>query len=522
MADDVNIRVRIQDARRAASDAGKVEKGIKGIRQETDRADRSARRAATGLSRFSQWSKRGIKGAVGLAAGYASVAAARNAVNTTEDLAKSTLTLNKSFGLSVGLASQWAAIGKVRGAEGKALTMGFKAFATAVRNARIQGGGALKPFEQLGVTQDQLVKKGDNLKDVLDLVSDGLGGMKAGPEKAAISARLFGRTWTAIAPVIREGSDEMREQLKLADKYGATFGGKSLEDLEEMIKAQREAKLATLGLKVSFGQLVAPALTRGLQRFSTFWADIRQDAGRSADFGDVMALGIRRAVPEIANEAGRVGPKAAGAFLQGWLHADAWGKLAVFGFLAAKMGAYKPVGRYAAKKFATSFAPVAATTIAAETTATSGAGSILGRMRAGGKLGRIGRIGGRALGAGIAAGVLLAAPEIVRSIESALGITPGKGALGQYSGKAGWGELGRDLLDYLPGEDSEDRRARERRNAPPPPATPMTPGQRRRNRGGDHKRAGAARVVVPVTVTADGRPIARATAYGARVLALST
>jgi hypothetical protein len=139
-------------------------------------------------------------------------------------------------------------------------------------------------------------------------------------------------------------------------------------------------------------------------------------------------------------------------------------------------------------------------------------------MRAGSRLGAIGKIGGRLIGGGLVTGIILSAPEITRAVESALGITPGRGALGQYSGGAGWGELGRDLLDDLTLSPNRSENHRRRNAAPLPPATPMSPEQRRRNRGGDHKRASAARdLVINVPLVIDGRAVAKAVARAARI-----
>jgi hypothetical protein len=286
-----------------------------------------------------------IKYAAGAALAYGTIAGARSAITTTEDLAKTTLTLHKSFGLSIESASRWAAVAKARGSDGKSLTMGFKALATQtnnVRNAIRQQGGAVdalrgkqalalkqavaegksaadltklkqsqslaldtaskkslaqvQAFKQLGISQHDLVKHGQDMNWVLRAVSDGMTKLPAGTEKAAIMAKLFGRTWIAIAPLIRSGSKAMDEQLKLADKYGVTFHGHTVKSLQELIQAQRESKLATMGLDVAFGTLLAPALTKAIQGFATFIANLRSGGGtfaqvRSAASGVASAVG---------------------------------------------------------------------------------------------------------------------------------------------------------------------------------------------------------------------------------------
>lgn len=220
----------------------------------------------------------------GVVAAYASIEGAKKAVEATETLAHSTLTLNKSFGLTVHTASEWAAVAQARGTDGKALTMGFKALSTATHAASEGGKAQVKAFGELGISHKELQKHGADLNWVLHSVADGLKDMPVGTDKAALSAKLFGRTWTTIAPLVRNGSDALDEQLQLADKYGATFSEKGVGSLEEFIKAQREAKLATLGLQIAFGTQLAPALTKVIKAGANFAAQMRDGTGAGGKF----------------------------------------------------------------------------------------------------------------------------------------------------------------------------------------------------------------------------------------------
>jgi 3D (Asp-Asp-Asp) domain-containing protein len=306
-----------------------------------------------------------VRGAVGLVAGVASVSAGKQAIGVTETLAKTTLTLHKSFGLVVDDAARWAAVSMARGADGKQMTMGFKALATQVRAAtqaqgnqsealdrlreknalriaqaekdasrmkdqhaarekltRVQedaaraeaelgkkAGTSTKLFAELGITQQELVEHGNDMNWVLRAVSDGLAALPTGTDKAAISAKLFGRTWTTIAPLVRDGSKAMDEQLALSDKYGATLGVKNVAELQKLIKAQRESKLATIGLQVAFGTKVAPTLTNIINKTSQFAAEMRSGTGAGGRFADRMR--------DVANDLRPVGAalKRVGEFL---------------------------------------------------------------------------------------------------------------------------------------------------------------------------------------------------------------
>jgi hypothetical protein len=253
--DDVDVRLRLLNAKRFQKDSQDSGKSVEGIGKSAVKAKKLAESPFRALS----------KGLAGIAAGFAGFSLAKGAISATETLAKTTLTLNRSFGLSVELSSQWAAVAQARGADGKQLTMGFKALATQSRNAALGSKQQVKSFELLGVSQADLIAHGDDLQWLLGAVADGLERLPAGTNKAAIMARLFGRTWTSIAPLLRDGSAAMNEQLQMASDLGATMGVKTVAELEAHIKAERKAKLATLGLQIAFGEKLAPTLTKALE-----------------------------------------------------------------------------------------------------------------------------------------------------------------------------------------------------------------------------------------------------------------
>jgi hypothetical protein len=234
------------------------------------------------------------KHAGGLVAAYASIKGLEKSVHTTEDLGKTTLTLSKSFGLATHEASRWAAVAKARGTEGKALTMGFKSLATQTRSSAAASKYAGNAFQDLGISQKELRKHGDDLNWVLGRVSDGLKELPPGTNKAAIQAKLFGRTWTTLSPLVRDGSKAMNEQLGVADKYGATLSGKTVKGLRDTIVAQREAKLASIGLQVTLGQTLIPVIDKVIKAFATTVLAFRNgtgEAGRIRDaIGQVLAV----------------------------------------------------------------------------------------------------------------------------------------------------------------------------------------------------------------------------------------
>lgn len=275
---------------------------------------------------FAGLSASAAKMGAGVVAAYASFEGVKGAVEATDDLAKTTISLHKNLGLTVEQASRWGAVAKARGIDTKALT---QAFGTLSKNAvsvgiasdkqkksldalgKSQGdlkkGAALaakglgpqaQAFKDLGLSTKDVAGANKDFQGFLGKVADGFGKLHGGSDKAALGMKLFGKGWQTVLPVLRSGSKAMDDQLKLADKYGVTLHGKSVKSIEEMVSAQRESKFATLGLQVAVGQQLIPTITKGIQTFSAFVANLRNGGGGFAKF----RADIRIAVTEIKTD----------------------------------------------------------------------------------------------------------------------------------------------------------------------------------------------------------------------------
>jgi hypothetical protein len=283
--DDLNIHVRLTGARAAGAEAKGLRAEIVGVGKatggaasasgrwnrasaETEKRGRSQGRIFKGLgSTVGGLGKSyfgAAKGILAAGAAFASYEGIKSAINTTTELGKTTIGLSKNLGLSTQAASEWAAVAKTRGVDAKALNMSFGTLSKNIDASSKAGSSQAKTFEQLGVPL-QVLKKG-NFQEVLGSVSDRLNKMGPGAERTALSMRLFGRGWQTIVPVLRDGSKGMQEQLNLAKKYGATFGGKTIKSVQDLVSAQREAKFATLGLQMRQGKGVGGEFRHTVER----------------------------------------------------------------------------------------------------------------------------------------------------------------------------------------------------------------------------------------------------------------
>jgi hypothetical protein len=393
---------------------------------------------------FGGMAKRAAGAGVAAVGAYASIAGAKKAIDTTTTLAKTTLSLNKNLGLGVEQASRWAAVAKSRDIDSKALNQSFVALSKNVvaagneddkyrakldalgssekdqakrQDVIAKGAGkTVDAFAKLGISQKELA--GSDFDQTLRKAADGLKALPPGADRAALSAKLFGKGWQTIVPILRGGSKAMDEQLALADKYGVTLKGKTVKSLEEMIAAQRESKFATMGLQVAVGQELVPALTKGVKAGSKFVAQMRSGKGAGGEFAEVVGDVWREAKP-IVTWLGRA-TAATGRFVE--KHPEV-GKLAAavlavggalkgLKFIGAITGFSTIVkaGRAAAKKLPPIFA---AEGVASGAAANAG---IAGGITKSNRFGTAGRAAGKKLGRGLVLGAVLALPLLLPEI----------------------------------------------------------------------------------------------------------
>jgi len=138
--------------------------------------------------------------------------------------------------------------------------MAFNTLSKQIVQAKTGSASATRSFKELGITQEELKKTSPD--KLLFKIADGMESAGRGAERQAAAATLFGRGWKTVVPVLREGSKNMKEQLDLANKYGAAFGGKSVKSIHDLIQTERELKIAQLGLQVQFTEKIAPALIK--------------------------------------------------------------------------------------------------------------------------------------------------------------------------------------------------------------------------------------------------------------------
>lgn len=313
LAEDRKVRKSAAETSRA------LDGSSKSAARSSGRVASSSRVTATRVSRDHErmrhsWAETARRFAIGasvITVAYKAVAEAKEAVTQTEDLAKTTLALHKSLGLSAKTASEFGAVLKVRGVESKQVAQAFGILAKNADAAAKGGASQAETFKTLGISMKEL--RGASAEQLIGEIAEGMKTLGPGTERTAASMKLFGRGWQSIVPILRDGKGALQDQLNLADKYGATFSGGSLRSMQKFIAAQREAKLATLGLQVAFGTKLAPILTDVVKGVARFVAQIRSGKGAGGQFARTVSS-IATVLYKIGKTAVSVGKFLVGAF----------------------------------------------------------------------------------------------------------------------------------------------------------------------------------------------------------------
>jgi len=192
------------------------------------------------------------------------------------------------------------------------------------------------------------------------------------------------RTLTALydagAPRLdrwRKGLQQSGTAADVAAKKQDTLKGK-LENLRGSVET----------IAISFGSKLIPGLTDAAEKITDILNDKKLTTGQKFDrLADMLTEAVSKGLNKAVQLAGEFGPKAAGAFARSWFNAPIWTKLAVGGFLFAKLGGFRAffkVGASAGAAMGAGMAEGAAATVAgggAGAAAGAAGGGLLGKMR---------------------------------------------------------------------------------------------------------------------------------------------
>lgn len=219
-----------------------------------------------------------VMGTVGLLGGVAAIASyAKSAVDAAESWADTTRQIHAITGMSVQDASRFAdaldALGV--GAEKQVRILGF--MSKTLGTLSINQKAARKVQEDYGFSlldsRGRMRSSMDVLMGFTEYFND-----KTIPaqHKAALGAKLFGRGWTDLIPILEQGPKRVREAMSGA----MTMTDSQMRTMNRWRDEQRELNDALGDLSVKIGMAIVPALTDLARSVTGFVSEHEQDVLR--------------------------------------------------------------------------------------------------------------------------------------------------------------------------------------------------------------------------------------------------
>jgi hypothetical protein len=530
-AEDVDIRVRLRGGKIAAAEANAVAVGVDHIGRAAGRSSRQlgflsaagagARRTLSDVGGAARWGATWVGRLSAVAGTYGAYTGLKFNATLEQNRIAFTQFLGGAEAADRQLEHLWGLAKEtpfeftdVTLATRKFLAFGFslretndwlRTVADTASGAALDQGAIDRMVLVLGQIRSTGELQGDELRQLTELgVFD--------REKFRKELKLSREEMANIADQDVPAGRVLRA---LKKQWDETFGGQSAKQAKTFngqLSTMRDNFKQMMGALTEggFEELrddVFPAINRAAERISATFRRtdidtetklrrarkiVRQELGPLADdvvaaleeaeLGEKFAGFVEAAAPRIADAAADAAPRAAEAFVRAWLNMGPWGKLLTTSLIAKRLGVFTVLGRRAAGRFGAAWG--------------TSVGPVLDRQKARMRPGLqgFGKWMGRAIGIAAVGAIALSLRDWIKDEVP---------ALGQYSGKEGWGELWRDLEDWLPGEDSEARRRRERRereeaerNNPLqglPDLRPLDELDGRRRRPGARRRGSSAR-----------------------------
>lgn len=170
----------------------------------------------------------------------------------------------QTFGLTVGEVQRLGAEATLAGVPIDAVTTAMQRLDKAFATAKQGGTQQANAFRQVGIdlqgayTQTQL----------MTAALEGLSGMAGGPAKVAAAMAMFGRNIQQIGPLLGMTKEQIEENARAVDLYGAANEGATAKGVA-LAEALNTNKVAGMGLRLVLTDALAPAMTEIVQGLNT-------------------------------------------------------------------------------------------------------------------------------------------------------------------------------------------------------------------------------------------------------------
>lgn len=340
----IEFIVRLRGGSQAAGEAQKIERGIRALGGEVKKVDATMAKAGHTSSAFGGHLKKLALGLGAAGLGFAAWGKAKQAVQQTTELARTSETLSKATGTSIGESSRMVAVSQALGVQSKMLSQVFtKVGAATVKQAEHTGKG-VTAFDRLGISQEYARKHLNDTAGILDKITHNFNAEHIPAlERSKLLTELFGKSWLPLGRIFLSGETNFKHLTSLAKEFGLELSSTGAEGIEKLKDQQEEYTLATMGMQVAFTKIVAGPLGRMLQGFAKLtvyakegrWTKFNKEVDK---IGHAFASLAEKVLPRMAGAFAHVAPAVLSAFWKGFIHAPLGAQVVLGLALATKFG----------------------------------------------------------------------------------------------------------------------------------------------------------------------------------------
>ena len=216
-----------------------------------------------------------------------------NAANEGSKFADAVADMATKLGVSTEALSTLGFAASVTGGSIESMETGLR---TLNRQALVAAQGSkslVEIFTRLGVTVTDTQGTLKPTEDLLKQVADGLVNVASDSERAAIAQTIFGRAGGDLIPILNRGAVGLEDFAKRAGELGVIIDTKAAKAADLFQDTLADVRTATLGLSISLGTTLLPALQPTIAAFVGLTAELGKLISESnRGVGFVRGIGL--------------------------------------------------------------------------------------------------------------------------------------------------------------------------------------------------------------------------------------
>lgn len=185
--------------------------------------------------------------------------------------------------------SSLAFIAQSAGTNLEELRPGLLAFSRNIETARVATGAQRDALAALGIRIEDVRTGNLDLIDILARTAEGYTKLRSATERVTVSTTLFGEAGGAIAPLLGQGAEAVRELDRVARESGVVFSREQLARVEAFNDALLKVQTAFRGAFSTFFIEIAPGLAGFFERLGQL---VRENRAQITEFLTSLARGF--------------------------------------------------------------------------------------------------------------------------------------------------------------------------------------------------------------------------------------